>query len=66
MNDLQLLIAKTIILFIHVLKSNQHNKRQYYSQYLSYGSTNIGDDTDTDFACIFCHTLLASRSMAPA
>ena len=42
------------------------NKRKYYSQYLSCGLTSIGDEKAPDALCIFCHTILANSSLAPA
>ena len=34
--------------------------------YLSYGFTSIGDAKAPDAVCIFCHTILANSSLAPA
>ena len=47
-------------------KQPAKKKRKYDSQYLSYGFTSIGDEKAPEAVCIFCHTILASSSLAPA
>ena len=66
MKGLQILIQKIAInLFLLVLKSNQHKKRKYYSQYLSRGFTSICDEKAPDIDCIFCYALSANILLAP-